>query len=247
MSKRSARLNSRTHNSFLQCITGTTAWRETSSCRKERGFKICDFGLARDIYKDPRLCQKRRCKFQRCTLRSIKLQNPNSPGPAWEAVCRDSGSFSSGFCQVGFSFFVFYPYRLASPLKWMAPETIFDRVYTIQVTCGLLVSYTLGNIFLRVSPFSLFLHHAAKKMVKSVTPVSHLHWVKLTWKLWVIKILKRERERKGRKIRVKKVWVRLIYMWIRLRDFPFLFSFRCFSVSWSPRLMRNLSATERRN
>nr|AAB29017.1 protein tyrosine kinase, PTK {clone KDR} [human, melanocytes, Peptide Partial, 57 aa] [Homo sapiens] len=43
--------------------------------------KICDFGLARDIYKDPDYVRK---------------------GDA----------------------------RL--PLKWMAPETIFDRVYTIQ-------------------------------------------------------------------------------------------------------------------
>ncbi|KAL7981782.1 hypothetical protein Chor_000839 [Crotalus horridus] len=54
---------------------------EFLASRKSNVVKICDFGLARDIYKDPDYVRK---------------------GDA----------------------------RL--PLKWMAPETIFDRVYTIQ-------------------------------------------------------------------------------------------------------------------
>ncbi|TMS16594.1 Vascular endothelial growth factor receptor 1 [Larimichthys crocea] len=56
--------------------------------------KICDFGLARDIYKDPDYVPQGRCEYTRATTDLLT-----------EA-------------------------RL--PLKWMSPESIFDKVFTTQ-------------------------------------------------------------------------------------------------------------------
>ncbi len=70
--------------------------------------KICDFGLARDVYKDPDYVRKG----------DVSLTN-------WH-VDDQSHYLWSNETHIS----ILLQARL--PLKWMAPETIFDRVYTTQ-------------------------------------------------------------------------------------------------------------------
>lgn len=114
------------YSSLFQCIHRDLAARNVL-VTEDNVMKIADFGLARDIHHIDYYKKTTNVRQKTCNRLNIK-----------ESACRRDANRST--CPQG---------RL--PVKWMAPEALFDRIYTHQSDVWVLEFFFLKWVLFEMS------------------------------------------------------------------------------------------------